>query len=185
MRIQCPECSQRFDVTEEFLGKTVECGSCDNRFKVSEEEVVKDKKKFYPGEKKDTHLERFGRNSPEATNVEFPQVSYAQNVDPQLVGPPRPRRTVSMVCGLALVFLIIVVFLLAGGKEGALRDMETLNRFILCGFASLLGGGLIIYGTAHNRKMGFMMAAASTLILMCMPVLFPAIPWRHLMSHSQ
>ncbi|HCC21109.1 MAG TPA: hypothetical protein DEP88_07675, partial [Verrucomicrobiales bacterium] len=24
MKIQCPECSQRFDVTEDLLGKTVE-----------------------------------------------------------------------------------------------------------------------------------------------------------------
>ncbi|HCI91173.1 MAG TPA: hypothetical protein DHV60_01285, partial [Verrucomicrobiales bacterium] len=64
MKIQCPECSQRFDVTEDLLGKTVECGSCDARFDVTTDELVAEKKKFYPGEKRDSHLDRFGRNTP-------------------------------------------------------------------------------------------------------------------------
>ncbi|MCP5538174.1 MAG: hypothetical protein H7A51_18325 [Akkermansiaceae bacterium] len=177
MRIQCPECSQRFDVTEDFLGKTVECGSCDGRFKVSMDEVVKEKEKFYPGEKRDSHLERFGRSAHEgAANVEFAQAHYQPNVNFDQVGPPRPRRTVAMMSGIALMSLIIIVFLLAGGKEGAMRDMETMNRFILCGFSALVGGLLVIYGTAHNRKLGVLLTLVFAAILLALPVLFPGNP---------
>ncbi len=176
MRIQCPECSQRFDVTEDFLGKTVECGSCDGRFKVSSNEVITEKKKFYPGEKRDSHLERFGRNTPDNTEVRFKQAQYVQDVNPELLGPPRPRKTVAMVCGLLLMLMIIVVFLLAGGKEGPMRDMENLNRFILCGFTALVGSVLVIYGAANKRTKGVFLALISSLILLSLPILFPANP---------
>ena len=53
MRIECPDCRQRFDVTEEFLGKTVECGSCEAQFRVTDDVRVKEKSKFYPGEKRE------------------------------------------------------------------------------------------------------------------------------------
>lgn len=177
MRIQCPECSQRFDVTEDFLGKTVECGSCDGRFKVTTDEVVTEKKKFYPGEKRDSHLERFGRNASEgAAPVSFAQAQYDASVNADRVGPPRPRRTVAVIVGLTLMIMIMVIFLLAGGKEGTMRDMETANRFILCGFTALVGGLLVIYGTAHNRKFGILLTAVCVAILMALPVLFPANP---------
>lgn len=176
MRIQCPECSQRFDVTDDFLGRTVECGSCDNRFKVSMDEVVTEKKKFYPGEKKDSHLERFGRSAPAASEVQFQQANYKPDVDPDLIGPPRPRRTVAVVCGVVLMLLVILLFLMAGGREGAMRDMVTPNRFILCAFTALLGSGLVVYGTANKRRLGILVAAVSSLVLMLMPVLFPGNP---------
>lgn len=176
MRIQCPECSQRFDVTEDFLGKTVECGSCDGRFKVSMDEVVTEKKKFYPGEKKDSHLERFGRNTPDAAEVKFQQAHYQADVDSNRVGPPSPRRTVAMVAGLLLMLVMVVIYLALGGEEGKMRDMETMDRFILSGFVALVGGVLVIYGTANNRRMGIMLALMSAVILMCMPVLFPGNP---------
>ncbi len=177
MRIQCPECSQRFDVTEDFLGKTVECGSCDHRFKVTAEEVVRERKKFYPGEKKDSHLERFGRNpASSATNVSFAQAHYQQDVSADVVGPPRPRRKVAMTSGVVLMVVIVLVFLIAGGREGAMRNMETVNRFILCGFFAVLGSALVLYGTPHKRRLGVMLAVVFSVILMILPVLFPANP---------
>ncbi len=178
MRIQCPECSQRFDVTEDFLGKTVECGSCDKRFKVTEDELVKEKKKFYPGEKKDTHLERFGYTPARGAGagVDFAQAHYQPDVSAVQVGPPRPRRTIATLAGVSLMILVIIVFLLAGGKEGAMRDMETMNRFILVGFTALLGGALVVYGSVKNRRMGYLIAFVLGAILLVLPVLFPANP---------
>ncbi|MBT8044205.1 MAG: hypothetical protein KJO79_04570 [Verrucomicrobiae bacterium] len=164
-------------MTEDFLGKTVECGSCDGRFKVSMDEVVTEKKKFYPGEKKDSHLERFGRNTSEgAANVAFAQAHYQQDVSADVIGPPRPRRTVAMIAGVSLMLLIIITFLLAGGKEGPMRDMVTVNRFVLCGFTALVGGLLVLYGSAHRRKLGVLLTLVFVLLLLVMPVLFPGNP---------
>jgi len=177
MRIQCPECSQRFDVTDDFLGKTVECGSCDGRFKVSAESIVKDKAKFYPGEKRETHLERFGRNSSEGgASVDFQQAHYQPDVNAARIGPPRPRRTVATIVGVSLMSLVIVIFLLTGGKEGAMRDMETMNRFILVGFTALLGGLLVIYGMVNNRRLGIILTAVFVALLLLLPILLPANP---------
>jgi predicted Zn finger-like uncharacterized protein len=177
MRIQCPECSQRFDVSEELMGKTVECGTCDGRFKVTIDEVVAEKDKFYPGEKRETHLERFGRNSVDAASpVAFQQAHYQANMNADRVGPQRPRRTVSTIIGVSLMSLIIVIFLLAGGKEGLMRDMETGNRFILVAFTALVGGALVIYGKANNRQFGVLLALVFGVILLALPVMFPANP---------
>lgn len=177
MRIQCPECSQRFDVTDDFRGKIVECGSCDGKFKVSDESIVKDKVKFYPGEKRETHLERFGRNSSEgAASVDFQEAHYQADVNAARIGPPRPRKTVATIVGVSLMSLVVLTFLLAGGQEGSMRDMETMDRFILVGFTALLGGLLVIYGTTNNRRLGIILTAVFGVVLLLLPILFPANP---------
>ncbi len=165
------------------MGKTVECGSCDGRFKVDDEVLVKEKQKFYPGEKRGAHLERFASAkasavsaAPEAVQVGFQQAHYQPDPHAELVGPPRPRRTVAAVLGGSLMVLILIVFLLAGGKEGPMRDMETQNRFILCGFTALLGCGLLFYGMVKNRMMGGLLCLLLGGGLMAMPVLFPGNP---------
>ena len=186
MKIECPECSQRFDVTEEFMGKTVECGSCDNHFKVTDDVEVKDKVKFYPGEKHGAHLERFAgaRASTEAATassvaaapVEFAEAHYQPDVDASRIGPPSPARTIAAVVGVSMMVAMIVVFLFAGGKEGAMRDMETTNRFILVGFAAIIGCFLVFYGTAQNRGKGMIACLLLGGGLQAMPVVFPGNP---------
>lgn len=183
MRIECPDCSQRFDVTDEFMDKTVECGSCDNRFKVGEDVLVTEKKKFYPGEKQDSHLERFASSGASAvagamsqSNVGFEQAHYQANVDIEQVGPPRPRRTLAAIAGVSLMLMVIIVFLLAGGKEGAMRDMETMNRYVLVGFVALLGCVLVLYGMAKNRLVGVLTCFIFGGGLLVMPLLFPGNP---------
>ena len=176
MRIQCPECSQRFDITEDLLGKTVECGSCDARFKVTEDRLVSQRKKFYPGEKRLSHLERFGRTAASRVETKFQKAHYKPDVDPSWVGPPRPRRLIATVCGLLLMVMVIMAFVLMGGEEGPMRDMVTQNRFILCGFTALLGSILVIYGMVGKRLMGVVVALLGSLLLLSMPVIFPANP---------
>ena len=177
MRIKCPECSQKFDITEDFLGKTVECGSCDSRFKVSDEHIIQDKEKFYPGEKRNKALDAFGKATA-AVNVPvaFKQASYQPDVSAESVGPPRPRRTLAAIFGAAVLIAVIVIFLLAGGKEGRLRDMETVNRFIFVGFSALIGGGLLFYGTAKSKKLGWLVGLVLCSAVLSLPVIFPANP---------
>lgn len=165
------------------MDKTVECGSCDGRFKVNEDVLVKEKSKFYPGEKKGVHLERFASasasavvSSPEAQDVGFQQAHYQADVSAAQIGPPRPRRTISAIIGVSIMALMIVVFLLAGGPEGSMRDMETANRFVLVGFTTLLGCILVIYGNTNNMLKGILVCLVVGGALMSMPVIFPGNP---------
>jgi hypothetical protein len=177
MKIQCPDCDQEFDVAEDFLGKNVECGACDNLFRVNDDHVITEKKRFYPGEKKGTGLSKFGDRAPvKPSEVAFVPASYQSDVDPELVGPPRPRRTIAVFGGIFLMVTVVVIFLLGGGKEGPLRDIETPNRYVVCGFSALIGSALLIYGAARNRWLGVMVAVVLSLILMFMPTLFPGNP---------
>ena len=173
-------------MTDEFIGKTVECGSCDHRFKVSEDVEVKEKEKFYPGEKRGAHLERFAgsrasagaaaTSSAATAPVGFTEAHYQPDVDADRIGPPRPRQTISAIVGVSLMVLVIVVFLLAGGKEGPMRDMETINRFILVGFTAVLGSWFVFYGLARSRAKAILLCLLLGGVLLAMPVVFPGNP---------
>lgn len=183
MRIECPECSQRFDVTDDFMDKTVECGSCDSRFKVTDEVVMKEKSKFYPGEKRDAHLERFANvkasavaASKSAQAVDFQQAHYQPDVNAAKVGSPRPRQTVAAAVGVVVMVVMLVIFLLAGGPEGPMRDMETPNRMVLCGFTTLLGCVLVLFGLKANLGRALLLCLVLGGGLMSMPFLFPGNP---------
>ena len=146
MKIECPDCAQEFDVADDFIGKKVECGSCDHQFAIGDEHVIAEKERFYPGEKKSMDLGKFGKKASGGSGeVAFTPASYQSDVNPDMVGPPRPRKTLAIFGGLALMGLVIIVFLLGGGKEGPLRDIETNNRYVLCGFSAMLGSILVIY----------------------------------------
>lgn len=177
MKINCPECDQEFNVSEDLLGTKVECGSCDHPFTLSEEHVSESKERAYPSEGKNKGLGKFNKKpTSKASEVTFTPASYQSDVNPDLIGPPRPRRILAMAAGICLMAVVIIAFLLMGGKEGPMRDVETNNRFVLCGFSALLGSALVIYGASHNRLLGVLMALILSVILMFMPVIFPGNP---------
>lgn len=174
MKIQCPECDQRFDVAQDFLGKTVECGACDHRFKVTSNEVVAGKKKFYPGERSPSKLESFGKNTPQgAASITFEPANYEQELSTPRIGPLRPRKMLAVIAGVSIMAVVILVFVFAGGKEGPMREVDTASRFILCGFVALLGGVLLLYGLSHNRGLGALLTLVLAGLLLLMPVFFP------------
>lgn len=186
MKINCPECDQEFNVSEDLLGCKVECGSCDHLFTIGAEHVSETKERAFPSEGKNKDLSKFSKTpSSKTSEVTFTPASYQSDVNPDLVGPPRPRRTLALATGICLMLLVIVVFLLLGGKEGPMRDVETNNRFILCGFSALVGSALVIYGASQNRLLGVLIAMILAVILMFMPVLFPANPISSFISDVQ
>lgn len=163
---------------DELHGKRVECGSCENVFEVTPEVHVAVKDKFYPGEKKDDFLDKLSASSPDSApkEVGFQPTSYQENVDVSMVGPATPRQIIAALAGAGLMLTVIVVFLLAGGEHGSLRDMATPKRFILAGFTALLGGWLLFYGTRRLGKMGLLLCLLFCGAVIAMPFVFPALP---------
>lgn len=177
MKVQCPQCDQIFDAPDDFLGKTVECGACDNRFTVSEDEIFTEIKRFYPGEKDSALLEKFGNDTKNAdSNVPIQTADYQQGDDVAYVGPQAARKTLAGVVGVLLMLVVIVTFVLGGGAEGALRDVETEGRFVVCGFAAILGSLLILYGSSRNRWGGVLLAIVLGVVLMAIPFFYPGNP---------
>ncbi|MGJ8676515.1 MAG: hypothetical protein ACSHX0_03265 [Akkermansiaceae bacterium] len=177
MRIQCPVCSQRFNVEKDLLGKTVECGACDERFKVEDAVIVKEKKRYYPGEKKGDDLDRFTDSLVNASAPKgFQEAHYEPHIELEKLQPLRPRRVFASVAGIMIIVAVLAIFLTMGGETGALRDVETSKRFVSAGFAALLGCGLFIYGMAKNRKMSILLSLVMTAGLCSLPILFPGNP---------
>lgn len=166
------------------MDKTVECGSCDKRFVVSDKVTVKSKEKFYPGEKNEAHLERFsGARSSESaltarsiSGVGFQQASYQPGVSADVVSPVRPRRTMASIVGVGMMVIVILIFVLAGGEEGAMRDMETKNRFVLVGFAAFLGCALVFYGLTKKKLYASVVCLIFGGALLALPMIFPGNP---------
>ncbi|MFC4990653.1 MJ0042-type zinc finger domain-containing protein [Rubritalea tangerina] len=68
IKIQCPECHERFEVPEELMGEAVECGSCGHPFDLSEEHIDTLAMRHFPGEKAD-QLASFTKKSPDIGQV--------------------------------------------------------------------------------------------------------------------
>ncbi|MGB0993154.1 MAG: MJ0042-type zinc finger domain-containing protein [Akkermansiaceae bacterium] len=182
MRIQCPKCSQRFDVTEEFLGKTVECGSCDHQFDITDDHLVTDKKKFYPGEKSGSNLDQFssspvargGSGGALAEDISFRTAAYKDDVDAREVGPVGPRRVMATAIGVCVMMIVILLFLFAGGEDGAMRDLNGTKRYILAGFAALLGCSLVLFGLWRSKGKAIIASAVLGGALLVLPTVYPA-----------
>lgn len=175
MRIQCPSCRQKFTTPEEFMGKTVECGSCDHRFQVNEETVISEKARVYPGEREE--LPEFSSVAKEpAAFGGFQQAHYAEHVDMAQLDPLKPRSLLAILAGVCIFIITAVIFLLAGGQDGGMRDVDTPSRYILVVFSFLLSGFLIIYGMKKKRLLGFVFTFVVGAVLMPLPYFFPSNP---------
>ncbi len=178
MWIKCPECNQKFDVPEEYIGKEVECGACDHVFTVPamDDELVP-KRSFYPGDKGNSGLGGFSKSVAEVGGaVGFEQAQYKPSDAFELGEPAEPRHILAAIMGVVVLVLVIVMFIALGREEGVMRDMETPKRFIFTGFAALVGGGLLLYGIARKGKLAWFVTLILSLSVLSLPVIFPANP---------
>lgn len=171
--IRCPLCSQRFKVGEELRGLTVECGGCEHRFRINDEVIVRSKK-FYPGERKDSKLNRFQRvplaMSPESGGLAA--VRYAEAPAPTAFEPVAPQRIIAGALGVVGMVLMALLLMFGASRGGSLDGMTTDNRLLMAGFTGLLGTMLLVYANPRSRfkagSVGLLLSAA----LLALPCFF-------------
>lgn len=166
LQIECPACQRRFQVDDDLTGKTVECGACDHRFSVTEKTTVQERKKFYPGEHDDGGLDHFGRAPMrECVPVTFQTAEYTQSMNAEEVQPTSPIQIFASIVGIvAMLFFGLFIFL-ASSEGGIFADVDLLSRFILGGFISMVGCGLLVFGAKGWRGRAIGVAIALILIL--------------------
>lgn len=170
--IRCPSCGQRFKVGEDLRGRTVECGGCEHRFKIQDEVIVRGRK-FYPGERRDTRINRFARvpiSVPEQASAAG--MHYQKAPDPSVVEPASPQRIVAGLVGGAVMALMALLLILGASRGGLLDGMVTGNRVVMAGFVGLLGAALIIYANPKARKKAIGYGLLGTLALIAIPFFF-------------
>ena len=154
LRIECPQCNEGFEVSDELRGRTVECGSCEHRFQVNDEVMAGSKDRFYPDEnRKDVDLSRFGRAPATSAPVEFRSMKPDNGAAGRdFVGPIPPIRLFSTVVGLGLL-IACSLFLYLGSRPGSslLKDVEKLDRYSIAGFFGVVGLWLLSWGMIRNR----------------------------------
>lgn len=167
LQIECPACQRRFQVNDDLTGKTVECGACDHRFAVTEDMTVQERKKFYPGEQSGEGLDHFGR-APirDDVPVTFQTAQYTQGMDAEVVQPTSPIQIFASLVGVAIMLVFGLFFLLATRDGGVFNDVDLLSRFILGGFISMIGCGLLVFGAKGWRGRAIGIAIALMLALL-------------------
>ena len=169
--IRCPLCSQRFKVGEDLRGLTVECGGCEHRFRINDEVIVRGQK-FYPGERKDSHLNHFQRVplaiSPEAGGVGG--IQYAEAPDASAFEPVSPQRIIAGAVGVSGMVFMALLLMFGATRGGSLDGMILANRLLMAGFTGLLGTLLLVYANPRAR-----FRAGSVGLLLSSALL--ALPW--------
>ncbi|MEJ6578203.1 MAG: hypothetical protein QNL33_11120 [Akkermansiaceae bacterium] len=176
LQIQCPSCTKRFTVHEDLTGKTVECGACDHRFPVKSESIIVERAKFYPGEHKDDFLDRLGKKSPLEKRGDKPAkapLTQAQMPQVDAIMPPSSGQAIAAGGGVCMLGLYGLVFFFGSIQGQIFQDVDLAKRFLLGGFVSFLGGGLIIYGAKNWRAKGIMTAVILVLALLAMIAIRP------------
>ena len=178
IQIKCTSCDQKFAVSESYKGKMVECGACDHRFKVEGSAIMRQKRKYYPGEKSALNVNEFNKASDSddttrkpAAPVKFEPADYSQFPSTNYAAPASPRRTVAIVIGAVLIILIILLFLFGGRADGALQDINDTKRLLLACFIAVLGSSLIMYGS-RRKKRGMLLSLLLGGSLVAMPFIF-------------
>lgn len=155
--IRCPSCGQRFKVGDDLRERTVECGGCEHRFRIDDEVIVRGKR-FYPGERSDSALNRFQR-VPLAGNGALSGVQpmrYANTPDPAVLEPMSPQRIIAGAVGAGGMIFMGLLLLLGGSRGGMLDGMPFSNRLLMGGFACFLGILMLLYANPKARLKAFL-----------------------------
>jgi uncharacterized membrane protein len=171
--IRCPACGQRFKVGEDLRGRTVECGGCEHRFRINDEVIVRGKK-FYPGERKDSGLNRFQRVPLSVTPpvMGTPSVRYGEAPDPSILEPASPQRVFAGLIGGAIIVMMVLLIIVGARPGGALDGVTTGNRMIMAGFTGMLGTLLLIYANPRARVKVIIIGLLSSICLVTLPIFF-------------
>lgn len=179
IQIKCTSCGQKFAVSESYKNRMVECGACDHRFKVEGAALIRQKKKYYPGERASVNADSFAKvesdsipsQSQQTNELGFQPAQY-ENHPTDFTPPLGTKRTFMVILGVALLILFLLIFFLGSRPNGILQNVDEQKRILLAGFITLLSAGLII--GADRRKLR---AILTVLILgggLCaMPFLIP------------
>ncbi|MFT5882328.1 MAG: hypothetical protein ACI9FG_000830 [Crocinitomicaceae bacterium] len=175
IKIQCPECKEHFDVSEELMGTPVECRACQHPFEITDAHIDKLAMRYFPGDKAN-RLEGFSKKTPEMstdTKVHFRTAAYDQEVDPNALMPLGPRRLLAIFLGISMMIMLIIFFVLGNGEQGVMTDITNDNRWVLVGFAAFLGSLLIIFGFRKYRIFGVILALILAGGVCSMPIIYP------------
>jgi len=155
IRIKCPSCAKEFNAGEDLKGRTVECGVCEEHFLVDEDVIVRQKKRHYPGEKRDSRLDQFSRagTGGRKANPSPPVAFHTANYDKppanfNSVMPMSPGKLIAVIMGVSVLLAAMYTLYLGSNPDGVLTDMLMNKRLILFGFIALVGSMLIIFGAA-------------------------------------
>ena len=149
--IRCPSCGQRFKVGEDLRGRSVECGGCEHRFKINDDVIVRGQK-FYPGERRNTALDRFQR-VPLAMSQDpagLATVRYSEAPDFTEFEPVAPQRVIAGVVGMCLMVLVALLLMFGASRGGVLDGMTKDKRLLMAGFTGLLGTVLLVYANPRT-----------------------------------
>jgi predicted Zn finger-like uncharacterized protein len=174
LQIRCPNCGQRFKVSDDLRGKLVECGSCEQRFRVTDEVVLRTRK-FYPGEsKRDASLDRFARAPLHAAGpVDFETVSYDPTPDAKSVDPPSMQRIMAGAIGGGPDRLRTPVVPALHRRGGPLGGVSTERRLVLALFIGVIGSSFILYANHRRLIPALFCCIGASGLLLAMPLIFP------------
>ena len=138
------------------MDRMVECGACDARFRINDDVILRTKK-FYPGERTSTELNRFQRVPLSAAAPEGLQtIRYADFNQLDKLEPTSPQRVMAGILGVGLMVVIALMFIFSSGPGGSLSAMPLENKLVMGGFTSAIGVALLLYGNPRARaKAGF------------------------------
>jgi len=155
IRIKCPSCTKEFSAGEDLKGRTVECGVCEEHFAVDDSVLVRQKKRYYPGEKTDARLDQFSRTSAAggassavSQKVDFQQANYNDQPPKFNAGMPMsPAKLLAVTMGVSVALAAAFALYIGSSRDSFLTDMLMDKRLILFGFIAALCALLIIYGS--------------------------------------
>lgn len=171
--IRCPTCGQRFKVSEDLRGRTVECGGCEQRFRINDDVIVRGRK-FYPGERRDARLNRFQR-VPLAVAppvIGTPTVRYVEPPDPATFEPASPQRIIAGLLGGLAIAAMALLLILGASRGGALDGIPTENRLLMACFGGLLGTALLVYANPRSRGKAMAFGLVLSASLAFLPFVF-------------
>jgi hypothetical protein len=173
--IRCPSCGQRFKVGEDLRERTVECGGCEHRFRINDDVIVRSRK-FYPGERHNSGLNRFqrvplaGGGGGEVAGQD--SIRYAKIPDPAVLEPASPQRIIAGIVGASGIVMMALLLMFGDDRGGILDGMGLSNRLLMGGFTAMLGIGMLVYANPRARIKALLVGGLMSAGMLTVPFFF-------------